>query len=394
MTTNSKPLPYVLLLVSHPVQYFVPIYQNMARDSRVCFEVMYRTMVGLEAVYDESFGKEIKWDIPLLDGYSHFFLTKKVKLKGLELGVIYQLLSKKPDILHVQGYDHPTNILAIFVCKFILRIPVIIRSDTQLNYKNLNPGFLKRLVKKSIFKMVDRFAAIGQLNKKFYEFEGVPTKKIGFAPYCVDNKRFAGNDKELADVRHMTRNSLGIPDDAFVVLMVAKLIPIKRAGDVLEACINLSKNHPGLYLLIVGSGSEEKCLRALAASRSFRNVIFSGFQNQRGIPRFYQCADIAVLASSFEQWGLVVNEAMAAGLPVIVSDKVGAAPDLVTDKGTGIVYPCGSIPDLSTSIEKMVIDVNIRKKYAENAKRLISEWDVDICAKKMIDMSLMVLENS
>src|SRR5207247_9742522 len=105
-------------------------------------------------------------------------------------------------------------------------------------------------------------------------------------------------------------------------------------------------------LCIAGSGEQSEPLCNLAADLGLEWLVSVAFHNQSELPGLYAASDVFVLPSAQESWGLVVNEAMAAGLPVIVSDEVGAAPDLVEGKGPGIVFPCGDVSALSEIMAK------------------------------------------
>lgn len=102
------------MLVSHPIQYYVPIYREMESSGKIRLTVLFRTKVGIEKAYDSGFGKAVEWDVPLLGGYSSCFVSNKTKNNGFELSIIKHLFNLRPDILMVHGYDHPTNIVAIF----------------------------------------------------------------------------------------------------------------------------------------------------------------------------------------------------------------------------------------------------------------------------------------
>jgi len=113
-------------------------------------------------------------------------------------------------------------------------------------------------------------------------------------------------------------------------------------------------------------------------------IRFVGFLNQSALPGLYAAADLFVLPSEEEPWGLIVNEVMAAGLPVIVSDQVGAAADLVECRNTGIIFPCGDICALRSGLETLLSSPELRKTMGMNARKLIRSWDVDACASKFV----------
>lgn len=176
------------------------------------------------------------------------------------------------------------------------------------------------------------------------------------------------------------RHELGVLRDGTIVLFAAKLIRLKRASDLIDAFSRICGRVPDSHLVIVGSGEEEDNLRRQVAGVADGRVHFLGFLNQTDLPSIYAACDLFVLPSDNESWGLVVNEAMAAGLPVIVSDDVGAAPDLVANTGAGMVYPCGDIDALAACLETMLGDGGLRTRVAARSREVIASWDVTCTA--------------
>lgn len=132
-------------------------------------------------------------------------------------------------------------------------------------------------------------------------------------------------------------------------------------------------------------------LRGLVSARAIERVRFIGFQNQQALPGLYAACDLFVLPSQGESWGLIVNEVMAAGLPVIVADEVGAAPDLVEGQGTGAVYPCGDIDALRERLSAFIRSAELRQQASAKGRQLIRRWDVDICATALVNAALDVV---
>lgn len=368
------------ILVSHPIQYFVPLYRSLSNRTDIDLRVFYRTRVGVDEYFDAGFGGKVKWDIPLLEGYRFDFLSKKTQFSGIELPILWKLLSSRPDVLLLHGYNQPTNLLALLLAK-MLGIKVLMRGDTRLNPRHqLERG--KTTFKRLLFRLIDGFLAIGSLNQAYYQAYGVSSERIFFAPFCVQNNFFRLDPERRLESRSKLRKQFDIPSEATVVLFAAKLVAQKRPEDLLLAFKNISNEFPNACLFFVGSGQEEHPLREHAERMHLQNVHFLGFKNQSELPAVFAASDIFVLPSSDEAWGLVVNEVMAAGLPVIVSDDVGAAPDLVEGKETGFVFPVGDIEALSECLHKLIAYPELRHRYGENASALIARWDVDASANR------------
>lgn len=376
------------VLVSHPIQYFVPVYRELAEAKGIDFNVLYRTRVGVDAYHDAGFGQIVKWDIPLLDGYKHEFLSGKNRIEGVEWGVVGAVLRNRFDVLLVHGYSSITNLLAIAVARLI-GTKVLMRGDTRVQARHQDSG-LKALFKRALFKCCNGFVTIGTLNRAYYAQHGVPADRLFFSPFCVRNEQFAVSPDLRIQYRHEIRSALGLAGDSLIVLFASKLIKLKRTDELIRAFARLTEEFPAAYLVIAGSGEEEGNLRNLAESLGVRQIRFIGFQNQTQLTPLYAASDIFVLPSHLESWGLVINEVMAAGLPAIVSSEVGAAPDLVEGKGTGIVYPCGDVDALSQEIRALLAAPARRHQMAASAVTLIKNWDVPACAKGILQAAQAV----
>ncbi len=369
------------LLVSHPIQYFCPVYRALAADPALDVTVLYRTRVGVDAYHDSGFGQTVQWDIPLLDGYSHIFLSDKTTLAGVEFKVIGEIMRRRFDVLLVHGYNSPTNLLAILAAK-LCGTKVLMRGDTRIGAQHQQAPF-KRAFKQVLFRLVDGFVCIGSLNRAYYAAHGVPEQRLFFAPFSVDNAFFALPVAERKAARARLRAAWGLPADAVTVFSASKFIPRKRVDNLLRAFAAVQVRVPQAWLIIAGSGPDADGLRQLAEELRITQIRFIGFQNQRELPALYAANDLFVLPSSDEPWGLAINEVMAAGLPVIVSDEVGAAPDLVAGKDTGLVFPCGDIDALTEALAELLGSSAHREALAQNALKVIAEWDNAVCARQL-----------
>lgn len=371
------------ILVSHPIQYFVPVYRELAKNSTIDLQVIYRTRVGVDTYFDPGFGQSVQWDIPLMDGYPSEFLSKKTKLNGFEIKILPAILRNRFDVLIVHGYSSLTNLLAIVLSKLV-GTRVIVRGDTRLQARHKNAPSRKTVLKRAIFKLFDGFLTIGSLNRDYYTSFGAASCNIFFAPFCVDNAVFCLDENGHKKARLASRDRWGISPESVVVLFASKFIERKRAADLISAFSRVIKSQTNSCLVFAGSGPDEAELRDLANQLCPGRARFIGFQNQTELPSLYAASDIFVLPSEEEPWGLVVNEVMAAGLPVVVTDEVGAAPDLVEGKNTGIVYPCGDIDALASALEMMICSESTRLEMGRNAKKLIADWNIDSCVQGIL----------
>jgi glycosyltransferase involved in cell wall biosynthesis len=223
--------------------------------------------------------------------------------------------------------------------------------------------------------------AIGTLNRAYYRERGIDPDRIFWMPYVVDNAFFSARAAQSALTRERFRASLGLDPTRPVVLFASKLHRRKRPLDLLEAFVRLSSHgyaQPWPYLLFVGDGEEAPSLRARIQALGWDSVRLLGFRNQSELPSFYDLCDVFVLPSEAEPWGLVVNEVMNAAKPVIVTDQVGCAPDLVTNGDNGYVVPPRDPAALADKIARLTTNPARQSHMGRGSLQRIREWDLDI----------------
>lgn len=360
----SSPLPIyrLAIVVSHPIQYYAPWFRHLAKQPWLDLQVFHLWDFGVAPRQDPGFGHAVVWDVDLLGGYDHVFVPNLSAdpgthhFRGLDNPTLPEVLEAwRPDAILLFGYAY-LSMLRVLGSRRLRAIPKLLRGDSHDLARP--PGWRTRagrLGRRLLFRRFAGFLAVGKANTEHYLSSGVPGQRIHFAPHAVDLERFDGADPALHEEAEGWRRSLGIPADAPVALFAGKFEDIKRPMDLLEAFLGL---HEGAVeapsgspvLLFVGSGAWESKLRKAAGARVGRSVLFAPFQNQSLMPRTYAAADLLVLPSARETWGLVVNEAMAMGRPALVSDAVGCAPDLVEPGVTGWTFPAGDRGALASAL--------------------------------------------
>ena len=343
------------ILSSHPIQYYSPWFRALAKQTDL--EVFYAHRPN-QAQQGAGFGKSFDWDVDLFSGYSHWFL-KNIShrpgvshFSGCDTPEIRDLIrAGKFDAFIVIGWYLKTFWQAIWACRRA-GVPVLVRGDSQL----LTPRSpIKSLAKSATYRLLlrqfDGFLAVGQRNREYLEHYGVPAKKIFLVPHFVDNEWFAVRAEEDRKRRPEIRSQWGANDETLVALFVGKFIEMKRPVDLLLALARLREQGVAAIGVFVGAGELEAELQAVA-ERLGVTAKFVGFKNQTELPAYYVSADVLILPSESETWGLVVNEAMACGLPAIVSDAVGCAPDLIDEGKTGFTFALGNPGQLAQQLNR------------------------------------------
>jgi glycosyltransferase involved in cell wall biosynthesis len=384
----------VAYLVSHPIQYQAPLLRRIAQAPDIDLTVFFGSNFSVQEYVDKGFGVDVKWDVPLLDGYRHEFLPsiwdkrRTGPTAQLSYGIFSRLRESKEadgfDVLWVHGYSTLNTLQAMIMAK-ALGIPVLLRAESRLGKKR--SGMLKQVTKSLFFsglkQLVDAVLPIGSANAAYWRhFLGEDLPQF-LVPYAVDNDYFQSRSREAASRREDLRRELGLDPSRPVILFASKLQGRKRCGDLLEAYLDLCSeiedepDEPVPYLVIVGDGVERAALERRAKESGVSGARFCGFRNQSELPRFFDLAAVFVLPSQDEPWGLIVNEAMNSGRPMILSDDVGCQPDLVTDGVEGCVFPVGDVKALTDALRRVLTEPGTANAMGERGLKRISGWDYE-----------------
>jgi len=326
------------VLATHPVQYAVPMYRLLTERGQVQLSVRFLYDHGLRPVLDPGFGVPISWNIDLLDGYTHDFLASAGTGRLARVTALVRWI-RAQDVVVVSGHSNPWMLLAAAICQ-VSGVPYLLRGDSWARGRATG---IRRAIRQVLVRvMVSASAgglAVSKLNEEFYTAFGAP--RVVFAPYSVDNDRFAV-PPETKREELLTRWDLD--PELPVIMFCGKLWQDKRPLDLAAAVRDLTEP---VSVIFIGDGELADQVRAMLVPG--RGVV-TGFVNQTELPAYYHAVDILVLPSEWEPFGLVINEAMAAGVLPVVSDRVGSASDLV--EGFGEVYRCGDVGALTAALRR------------------------------------------
>jgi glycosyltransferase involved in cell wall biosynthesis len=347
-------------VTSHPIQYQAPWFQALAREIDLKVFFAHRQDGAGQAA--AGFGRPFEWDVPLLDGYAFEWLTNVSRHPSVETfagcdtpSIAARLAGGRFDACLINGWYLKSYLQAIRACRR-LDIPVLMRGDSHLGTRR-SPILTaaKYLPYRWLLSRIDAHLYVGQANRRYLEHYGVAPERLFFAPHFVDNVRFAAAAarSRTEGAAAVLRARMGAAESTCVFIFAGKLIDKKRPQDFIDALVLLRARGVDAMGLLVGSGplmpTLEACVAAAAAP-----VTCVGFRNQSEMPTCYAAADCLVLPSDGrETWGLVANEAMACGLPIVTSDAVGCREDLARE-GAGVSYPMGDVAALAESLTRMV----------------------------------------
>jgi len=367
--------PKLAIICSHPIQYYTPVFSMLAQH--IDLKVFYTRG---NHNYDKCFNLEIEWNIPLLEGYDYVFLNNTAKNPGTHqfFGII------NPGAGKIIGEFAPTHILIYgwaFYSHFKLllhfnnRAIILFRGDSNL----LKPmstlrSMIKKQLLKYVYKHVDLVLFAGTQNKAYYKAYELTEQQLIFVPHAVDNLRFSYSAKNSE-----IRTQLGLRQDDILILFTGKFIPLKNPELLIKAFQTLDL--PEVHLLLVGDGLLASQLQTRYQSE---RIHFLPFQNQLSMPAIYQSCDLFCMPSRNESWGLAVNEAMAAGKAVIVSDRVGCAKDLIQDSN-GLIFQSDNILDLQQKLKRLCKSRVQLQTMGQSSKSIIERWNFDTQVNSIIN---------
>lgn len=376
----------IAVVNTHPIQYFAPLYAYLNQSPDLEVTALYLSDFSLRGATDGGFGQVVKWDIDLLGGYPHLFVgpnAKKLEPAGFSSMVvpgIWQAVRKGGyDALWLHGHGIAANLIALAAAKS-MGIPVFMRSETHLGLPRAAPkSALRKPLMSMLYAQCDAFLAIGTANRQFYLAMGVPPEKISLVPYTVDNARFTPSARLSADERLAVRRRYGISPDRPAILYVSKFMRRKHPDHVVLAAQRLAAEGLAFDLVLAGSGEMQSELDAMIARTGPAGVVMPGFINQQDMPKLLGACDIFVLPSENEPWGLIVNEAMCAGLPVVVSSEVGCVADLVRQGENGFSFALGDIDALTGALRSIISDTRLRAAMSRRSVEIIEGWNYHCC---------------
>jgi glycosyltransferase involved in cell wall biosynthesis len=242
-------------------------------------------------------------------------------------------------------------------------------------------AWVKKVVLTALFRKIKSFLVTGPFNRKFYEKYGVSPERLFFAPLAVDNEYFRQRAELARARRNQLRARYGIPAHLVLLLFVGKLVPWKRPLDIVALLKNLQPEFPDLGAAWVGDGEMRPCLEAEIARQGVKHTFLLGFKNQSELPDLYAMSDVLVLPSWHEPVGLATNEAMASGLPAIVSNRTGVwgPGGLVREGETGFVYPAGDTGALAAAVRKLAGNPGLRRTMGQRATEVVQEYGYERC---------------
>jgi glycosyltransferase involved in cell wall biosynthesis len=381
MTTNKY---RVLIVASHPVQYASPLFRLMAKHPQLNIQVAYCSMNGVQSSFDEGFGVKVAWDIPLLEGFPWVQIennSPKPSLGGKFWGLInlglWKLITLEnyDAVIVYTGYTYASFWIAVLSAKLTRKKFLFCTDTSSIEPRNKKrfKTWLKKLLLPPIFNLADIVMVNSTPGRQVALSLGMSEQRIALTPFAVDNDWWISQAKQVD--RQLVREKWNIPLDSTVLLFCAKLQPWKRPQDILTAFAQA--NCQNSYLIFAGDGILREEMESKAEFLGIEHrVRFLGFVNQSQLPSVYCSADLFVLPSDYEPFGVVVNEAMLCGCPVVVSNKVGSGYDLIRHGENGFIYPCGDVDKLTKILADILSNREKLEEMGISATERMKSWSL------------------
>ncbi|MEO8276029.1 MAG: glycosyltransferase family 4 protein [Thermoanaerobaculia bacterium] len=388
-SADSKRKARLAIVVSHPIQYYVPLYQRLAKRDDLEIRVFYTWHAGDEAVHDRGFGAAVAWDIPIREGYDFALIANCARHPGTHHffglqnpSLLPQLMAWRPDAVHVTGWAWASHFRLLHHLHR-LGIPALFRGDSHLlDESRRGPRWwVKRALLRRVLSWPSTFLYVGQANRRYYEAFGVRAARLRYCPHAIDVARFAEREEEYSREAAGWRRNLGIAEEPRVLLFAGKFERKKQPLELMRAV--LASSDEKLILVLVGGGELQGEVNRLAAAAPARFRVLP-FQNQTRMPVVYRLGDLFVLPSAYgETWGLAVNEALACGRPVFVTDRVGCAADVV-DETCGRVFPFDAPESLVRAAGELLADRPEMLKMGRAAAKRAWQFHVTVAEETLV----------
>lgn len=383
MTPVSK--RRLAIVVSHPIQHFVPLYRALAASEDIALRVFYASRIGLERYYDAEMKTEIAWSMDLLSGYDHVFLPgaeaiREVSFRSMNSpGLAAALDAFDPDAVMIYGYAQINALRAMAWTRRNRRNAMMI-SDSELRRPRSGPvGRIKAWLVPRIYARIDNFLSVGDCNEAYYRHYGIPAERIFRSPFTIDEQTYRAQLTRKDAARAALRAELGVAQDALLALFVGKLSARKRPFDLIAA-LRTRRDAGGVPVHAVFAGNGETMAQMQEeAVREGLPAHFLGFVNVDRLPSIYAACDMLVHPSEADPHPLICSEAACLGLPMVLSDRVGAEgpTDIARAGDNALVFPVADVDALAARIDALANDPALRARMAARSLAIFDELDVN-----------------
>ena len=374
------------IVQTHPTQFDGPLFRRIARKNEFDLTVYYTDPA--KSLMDPEVGRSPGWSDDNSRGYGSYFSGKEI---FGELRTMLKILEKRHDLVIFSGYRSFLYFIGPYLCRAFgtaagLRSDNILCNEDSASLK----WRLKRLILPFFFRIYTWGLPVGSLAAEYLKSFGFTSKNMSFFPYTVDADECRRQyEKSLPDAK-AKKEKMGIMEGSFIILGIMKFVPREDPMTLLRAFEKISQEYPQTHLVLVGSGELENSIRDFITQNNLARVHLSGYVQYKDLAIYYGIADVFVHPAVTESWGVSVHESLACGVPVIASDAVGAAADLVLPANAGRAFRAGSAEELVSCLRAVMEDRGKLAEFSRNSERAIRGWSVDKAAQNLHESLIAV----
>ena len=368
--------PRLSVVVSHPIQHFCPLYRALAADGRLDLKVFFASDAGKAPYFDPEFGRQMDWGADITDGFEHEFLpgfkTYDFVSEGRSPALAKRLAEFNPDVVQLYGYGRKLSRQALLWAKRNRRQSLMVGDSELLRPRSALTRTVKALTLPLILQIPNGFLTVGDENERYYAHYGVSRKRMSRSPIPIDSMLFDEFLNDRDSVRAKMREAWGVDDNDVVFLAVGKTVPNKSHDHILEAMARMPPTERKRAVAVfAGGGPGSEDLRILSETLKVRSIL-AGFMRISDLVGAYLGADVLVQPSAAEAHALAIAEGVYAGLPIVLSDRVGSwgPTDDVRPRSNGLRYTYGDIAQLSGHLTEVVRDDALRRQLANESWRI------------------------
>jgi glycosyltransferase involved in cell wall biosynthesis len=353
----------ILIVTEIPAPFRIPLFNALARAQGVELQVAFLAEEDPRRTHFRVYRGEFAFDEVVLRGVG---LHRGSRWFMFNRGVLGLLRRTRPDAILLGGWNQPA-FWQVLVAARAMRTPVLLWVESTERDARVG-GVAAQRARRAAVRLAAGFVVPGSASREYLRGLGVPEQRIAVAPNAIDLRIFG----KRAD-RTAVRERLGL--DGCVFLYVGRL----EVGKGVDVLVNAMREVRGT-LVLIGSGLLEGELRASAGER----VRVVGPLQRDELPPWYAAADVFVLPSRSEPWGMVLNEAAAAGLPLVATEAVGAAHDLIEPGGNGCRVPADDAEALAQALRALEADAELRRVYGERSREVVEGFRPEAWADAVI----------
>jgi 1,2-diacylglycerol 3-alpha-glucosyltransferase len=369
----------LVILTELIAPYRIPVFNALAQRPEVDLHVIFLSRTDSSMRKWRVYEEEIRFSYEVLPCWRRRVGKYNVLLNR---GLANALRLASPDAIICGGYNYVSSWQALRWAKRA-HIPFLLWSESTSDDRRSRHALLE-LLKRKFLESCDAFVVPGKSGRQYLEEFGLSPARIFVAPNAVDTALFSASQSAAQQQPMRLRSQLALPDRYF--LFVGRLVRAKGVLDLLEAYALLA---PALReqfsVVFAGDGPMRSELESRAREIYPGAIHFAGFVHRDDLPTYYTLAECLVLPTHSDTWGMVVNEAMACGLPVICTRVAGCAADLVGANGR--LVPAGNVGELAVAMEEIASDPALRGRMASESRELIRTYSPETCAAGLAEAS-------